>query len=114
MTTAEAKPAKDRGNRFIAGDPMRAIACIIVVFWHTMVNSAAITPPVGVSPYYQSEVGFLGRPFFTLSTSVWLFFALSAYLISGPFVRAVVRGDGRRPRLIPYARNRVLRIVPGF
>ena len=109
-----AKPAAVKGGRFIAGDPLRGLACLVVVFWHVVVNAAGLIPPAGVSPYYQAELGFLGRPIYTLSFSVWVFFALSGYLIAGPFVRAVVRGGDRRPRALPYARNRLLRIVPGF
>lgn len=109
-----AASVKQGGGRFIAGDPLRGIACLVVLFWHTVVNSAVYTPPSGISPYYTHELAFLGRPIFTLSVSVWLFFALSGYLIAGPFVRAVVRADGRRPKALPYARNRILRVVPGF
>jgi peptidoglycan/LPS O-acetylase OafA/YrhL len=109
-----APSVKQGGGRFIAGDPLRGVACLVVLFWHTVVNSAVYTPPDGVSPYYSHELSFLGRPIFTLSVSVWLFFALSGYLIAGPFVRALVRGDGRRPKALPYARNRILRVVPGF
>jgi acetyltransferase len=101
-------------ERFIAGDPMRGIACLVVLFWHTAVASAGIVSPMGISPGMKSELGILGPPVVTLAISVWFFFVLSGYLISGPFVRAVVRGDGRKPRLRPYAINRLLRIVPGF
>ncbi|MFL5895591.1 MAG: acyltransferase family protein [Thermoleophilaceae bacterium] len=111
MGTAGVKPG---GGRFIAGDPLRGIACLVVLFWHVAVASAGIVPPGGISPGLKGELGSLGPSVVTLSISVWFFFVLSGYLISGPFVRAVVRADGRRPRLGAYARNRVLRIVPGY
>ena len=109
-----AQPAAAKAGRFIAGDPLRALACLGILVWHVIVNAAALTPPAGVSPYYQAELGFLGRPLYNLSFSVWLFFALSGFLIGGPFVRAIVRGGDRPPRVMPYLRNRVLRIVPAF
>ena len=108
-----ARPRRE-GLRFIAGDPLRALACIGILVWHVIVNGAALTPPAGVSPYYRNELGVLGRPLYELSMSVWLFFALSGYLIAGPFVRSIVSGDDRRPQIAPYARNRVLRIAPAF
>jgi peptidoglycan/LPS O-acetylase OafA/YrhL len=105
---------KQEGRRFIAGDPLRALACLGILIWHVIVNAAALTPPDGVSAYLRAELGVLGRPLYTLSISVWLFFALSGYLIAGPFVRAIVTGTSRRPSVLPYLRNRVLRIVPAF
>lgn len=108
------KPAAVKGGRFIAGDPLRGIACLVVLFWHTAVSGADIVPPVGVSPGMKQELGAIGPPVVTLAISVWFFFLLSGYLIGGPFVRSVVRGDGRKPRVGAYVRNRILRIVPGF
>ena len=114
VAAPEQKPPGGGGGRFIAGDPMRGIACLVVLFWHSAVAAAGIVPPDGISPGLKGELGIAGPPVVTLAISVWFFFVLSGYLISGPFVRAVVRGDGRKPRLGAYARNRVLRIVPGF
>jgi peptidoglycan/LPS O-acetylase OafA/YrhL len=109
-----APSVKQGSGRFIAGDPLRGIACLVVLFWHTAVSGADIVPPYGVSPGLEQELGAIGPPVVTLAISVWFFFLLSGYLISGPFVRAVVRGDGRKPRVGAYVRNRILRIVPGF
>lgn len=102
------------GSRFIAGDALRGITCLVIVVWHMIVASAQITGHGLVSPGLKSELGIAGPPVVSLSIAVWLFFLLSGYLIGGPFVRAVVSGDGRRPQLGSYARNRVLRIVPAF
>jgi peptidoglycan/LPS O-acetylase OafA/YrhL len=107
-------PPGQGSRRFIAGDPLRALACLGILVWHVIVNAAALTPPDGVSAYLRAELGILGRPLYTLSISVWLFFALSGYLIAGPFVRAIVTGSTRPPSVLPYLRNRVLRIVPAF
>ena len=46
-----------------------------------------------------------------LPASVYLFFALSGFLITRPFVEAFVAG-GPLPSLRSYARNRALRIFP--
>lgn len=103
-----------KSPRFIAGDPLRGLACLAILFWHTAVASGQIVSARGISPGMKSELGLFGPPVVTLSISIWSFFVLSGYLISGPFVRAIVRGDARRPRLGAYALNRVLRIVPAF
>lgn len=108
-----AAPQAARG-RFIAGDPLRGVLCLIVVGWHLTVAAAQVTGHGVASPGLRHELGVAGPPILTLSIAVWFFFVLSGYLISGPFVRALVRGDGRRPRLGAYARNRILRIVPGY
>ena len=47
----------------------------------------------------------------TMSTGFYLFFALSGFLVAAPFVTAFVEGRPR-PRLLPYFRNRALRLVP--
>lgn len=48
-----------------------------------------------------------------LDAGLFVFFVLSGYLISGPFVRAFVEGRAM-PRTGAYLRNRALRIVPAF
>src|SRR4051812_6237124 len=103
-----------RGRRFQAGDPLRGLACLGILTWHTVVSAVTLTPPAGVSPDWHTELGVLGRPTISIMMSVWLFFALSGYLIAGPFVRHIVLDSDRRPRLRAYARNRLLRIVPAF
>src|SRR3954447_21096105 len=55
--------------------------------------------------------GFGARVLLGGGFGVWLFFALSGYLLFWPFARAAL-GDGRRIDLGRYARNRLLRIVP--
>src|SRR4051794_31950539 len=109
----------DRGvrklnERFIAGDPLRGIACFVVVFWHVTVALAQITGQGKISPGFKAELGVAGLPIAHLAMIVMFFFALSGYLIGRPFVAAVVRDDARRPNVRSYARNRVLRIVPAY
>jgi peptidoglycan/LPS O-acetylase OafA/YrhL len=112
--TAEPQTVRTPSARFIAGDPLRGLACLVIVFWHVAVSSAEITGAPGVSPAFRDELSELGPWVVSMWISVWFFFVLSGYLISGPFVRAVVRGDGRRPDGWRYGRNRVLRILPGY
>ena len=45
--------------------------------------------------------------------SLYIFFVLSGYLLSRPFLRAIANGT-RQPSVRRYARNRVLRILPAF
>jgi peptidoglycan/LPS O-acetylase OafA/YrhL len=45
------------------------------------------------------------------ASGVWLFFAISGYLISKPFVGALVRG-APLPPLLPYSVRRIARIFP--
>jgi peptidoglycan/LPS O-acetylase OafA/YrhL len=56
--------------------------------------------------------GFLWLPY-NLDTGVELFFVLSGYLISLPFLRSIVNGGGA-PDTLAYARRRAARILPGY
>jgi peptidoglycan/LPS O-acetylase OafA/YrhL len=48
-----------------------------------------------------------------LAAGIYLFFAVSGYLIAGPFLRALVNGDPL-PRAVPYFMRRAARIYPGY
>lgn len=92
-------------RRFIAGDPLRGLACAAIVAFH--IAAAGIVrggDPLGT--FTTSVVK-------ALSLSIYIFFALSGYLLARPFIAAVHR-DGRLPDVRRYAVNRVLRIVPTF
>ena len=112
--TVEPQAPRTANARFIAGDALRGLVCLVIVAWHFTVAAAGVVGNGRISPGLHHEIGVAGKPVIALAMSVWFFFMLSGYLISGPFVRAVVRGDGRRPRIGAYTRNRVLRIVPAF
>ena len=45
------------------------------------------------------------------ASGVWLFFGISGYLISKPFVRALVHGEPL-PSLLPYSVRRLARLYP--
>jgi peptidoglycan/LPS O-acetylase OafA/YrhL len=49
----------------------------------------------------------------SLTDSVVLFFALSGYLVGGPFLRSLLAG-GRPVNPVVYAVRRVARILPGY
>jgi peptidoglycan/LPS O-acetylase OafA/YrhL len=103
--------APSRSGRFIAGDAIRGAACLTVVLWHVAVAHGRAFDPTDRA----LGLGEFGRLLYPGGIfMVWIFFTLSGYLIGGPFLRAVVRGDGRVPRIGRYAINRVLRIVPAF
>jgi len=70
-------------------------------------------PPGQVFQSLRSIYGAIGLLALAGGMSLSIFFALSGYLISRPFVRAYVRARPQPP-LGPYARNRLLRIVPAF
>lgn len=91
-----------------AGEPrsarvesLRAVAALGVVAGHVVV-------PVLARP---GEAGFAERVVFGGSFGVYLFFALSGYLLFLPFARHML-GAGERPDLRRYALNRALRILP--
>lgn len=86
-------------------DLLRAAAALAVLFGHG----------------YQLSGSFLSlsdrQPVHILinngAAGVWLFFALSGYLIAGPFVRALLCGDDL-PAIRGYAVRRVFRIYPAY
>lgn len=86
-------------QRFIAGDPLRAVAALSVVVFHI----AAAGLVRGGDPFGPVLTDVLG----SLQLGIYVFFALSGYLLTRPFLAGPV--DRRR-----YARNRLLRIVPAF
>ena len=100
---------------FVVGGPLRGIAALAVALGHIL-GAGLISwivdgnaPPGPIDAW--GAAGDLISPLGTAGVSV--FFVLSGYLLSRPFVRAAVLGD-RRPGLGRFARNRVLRIVPAY
>src|SRR4051812_9561866 len=101
---------------FAVGDPLRGLAALAVAASHVVgvaVISWVFDLPAGASSPHQfyGPVGdWIGAQG---TTGVSVFFVLSGYLLSRPFVRAAV-WDDRRPGLGRFARNRVLRIAPAY
>lgn len=95
-------------GRFVAGDSLRGIGVIMVFLVHA---ALAVSLPRG--NYDLSIFGDVaGRLLLSFDTAVVIFFCLSGYLISRPFIRAIVQG--RPVRAPQYVRRRVARIVPAY
>ena len=104
---AAAPPALGDGliGVLLGGDGLRAIAALMIFFGHVFVNA---DPGAGVRELRLGEGG--RRP---AGLGLGLFFALSGYLITRPFLRSYILAT-KRPSVRRFARNRVLRIVPAF
>ncbi|WP_354698162.1 O-acetyltransferase [Paraconexibacter sp. AEG42_29] len=100
----------DRGHPagyFVLGDALRGIACAVVVIYH-----ATLLPAVRFdSNQFVHDFAFvvlrLGSP------TVYVFFALSGYLVGGPWVRSWL-GDRPPPKVPKYLVRRARRILPAF
>ena len=104
---ADASPAFGEGliGSLLGGDGLRAIAALMIFFGHVFVNA----DPGQAFENYGGAKDIVGR----LDLGLGLFFALSGYLITRPFLRSFILDTGR-PDVRRFARNRVLRIVPAF
>jgi peptidoglycan/LPS O-acetylase OafA/YrhL len=89
----------------LGGDGLRAIAALMIFFGHVFVNA----DPGQAFENYGWAKDVVGR----LDLGLGLFFALSGYLITRPFLRSFILAT-KRPDVRRFARNRVLRIVPAF
>ncbi len=98
---------------FALGDALRGIACLVVVVYHCTLGAAAhaggtyATDPVGAFGAFSFVVLRIGSP------TVYVFFALSGYLVGGPWVRAWL-GDRPAPKVPTYLGRRARRILPAF
>jgi peptidoglycan/LPS O-acetylase OafA/YrhL len=103
---------RPKSNRFIAGDPLRALAALIVVVFHC--GALAGFP---FTFLHRPWTGLGNAPLLLFAASgpivVWVFFTLSGYLLGGPFVVAYIEGR-RLPNVAGYLRNRALRLLPGM
>lgn len=95
--------AERRAGRVGNLDVLRAIAAFAVLALHAYSLGGRNAP---IRAQYWYDVPLIG-----LASGVWLFFALSGYVISRPFVEALV-GERPLPALVPYALRRALRIYP--
>ena len=103
-----------QSGQFLAGDGVRGIGMVCVLFAHVAPGALVL---VGIGVYDQglrhSFGTVLGVLMSGLQLAVPMFFVMSGYLISRPWVRAYVLAR-KAPRLWAYALNRTLRIVPVF
>ena len=110
---AETRTGRELGGRFIAGDPLRAIAAIWIVSYHVCANALERTTANSAAANLSTDLGEVGHFLSRAIISVFLFFGLSGYLLARPYLHSIIAGT-RFPRLSSYARNRALRIVPVF
>ena len=97
-------PATDF-ERLGSVDLIRAVAAVSVLLSHAL-----------VLPAVSEGRAVSGLPFMaslSLSAGVFLFFALSGYLIAGPFLRALTR-ERAFPSGAGYAIRRSVRILPAY
>ena len=93
----------DRRRRVANVDVLRAAAALGVVAIHAYALGGRAVPVRAAHGY--------DVPLLTLATGVWLFFAISGYVIGRPFVDRLL--DSRPlPALGAYARRRAARILP--
>jgi peptidoglycan/LPS O-acetylase OafA/YrhL len=99
-------------QRFEGGDPLRAFAAVTVFVFHAAYFCMILPSQPGL--WFGDGYGaVLGRALGHFELGLYVFFVLSGYLISRPFVGAIVRG-GPLPDLARYGVHRVARIVPAF
>lgn len=112
---AQGRPAGALGptGQFLAGDPLRGFACVIIVVYHVAFGVVLSTTGVDDTYKFTATFGSFAQVIRTGDIVLWSFFALSAYLLSKPFIAALA--DGRAmPDTGRYVRNRLLRILPVF
>lgn len=85
-------------------DILRALAALSVVAVHAYGLGVPTGEGVNLDFARRAAMGQSG---------VWLFFALSGYLITGPFIRSLMSGDPL-PGFREYATRRVFRIFPAY
>ena len=86
-------------------DAVRAIAVLGVLAGHAYLLGGTAPPHTSRAPG-DMLINAGGQ-------GIWLFFALSGYLIAGPFVRALARGEPL-PGTGRYALRRAARILPAY
>ncbi len=91
------------GHRVQNVDVLRAGAALAVLGVHAYALGGRAVP---VKAQFVYDV-----PLITLATGVWLFFGISGYVISRPFIAALIDG-GEMPRTGAYALRRAARIYP--
>jgi len=119
-------PAMRRMRYLEAGDAIRGWGVLLVVLGHSgttalfytllrdpeAVKVAEVTRDLGYERLFDSQRA--GAAILATQLVVFLFFALSAYLLARPYVAAMFGEAKRPPRLATYARHRVGRVVPLF
>jgi peptidoglycan/LPS O-acetylase OafA/YrhL len=106
-------------RRFAAGDALRAIAAIFVLIFHVAIETLIWKHSPGFDfsneapGQYKPLAGSFATPLMVVRSGIYIFFALSGYLLTRGFLAAYTLGT-RRPSISRYFRNRALRIIPAF
>jgi peptidoglycan/LPS O-acetylase OafA/YrhL len=111
---------------FEAGDAMRGWGVLAVVLGHSAATALVYTilkdPDATALALQTRDIGFenlfdsrqVGAAILATQLVVFLFFALSAYLLSRPYVAAMFGQARRSPPLGDYVKHRIGRVVPPF
>lgn len=86
-------------------DGLRGIAAVSVLLFHVWLFNDAHTT--------TRRDGLLDYFFVELKLGLYMFFALSGFLLVRPFIRAAFDRKPM-PQVMPYARNRLVRLAPGY
>jgi peptidoglycan/LPS O-acetylase OafA/YrhL len=103
----------------LAGDGLRGIAMVAVLLLHAAIEVMLYKHSPGFLPDDERRVQFhtlaggLAPLLMVGRASIYVFFVLSAYLLSRGFLAAFTLGSPRPP-IGRFVRNRVLRIVPAY
>lgn len=104
---------------FLGGDGLRAIAALSVLVFHAAIATSLYkhAPGFFADDEHTGQFNAVAAgvaPLLALTRiGVFIFFVLSGYLLSRPFLASYTIGTPR-PRIGRYAANRLLRIVPAF
>ncbi len=105
------RPGAGQGE-FLAGDGIRGVGMVCIIVAHLAGGTLLIEQVYDRG--FRAGYGAVGGVVLSgLQLALPVFFILSAYLISRPYIRAYVLGR-RTPSLRRYLTHRVLRIIPVF
>ncbi len=113
-TAARGRPGAGQGQaqEFLAGDGIRGVGMVCIIVAHLAGGTLVIEQVY--TRGFRAGYGPVGGVVLSgLQLALPVFFILSAYLISRPYIRAYVLGR-RTPSLRRYLTHRVLRIIPVF